>query len=125
MEARVPPAVPIRKLAPVIPTVSIDGVPNPLPEGLAVLDVREDVEWQHGHIEGAVHIPLMDLPARLEEVPDEQVLVVCRVGGRSSQAVGWLVQQGRDVVNLDGGMYAWADAGRPMVSENGQAPQVV
>ncbi|WP_367650518.1 rhodanese-like domain-containing protein [Nocardioides sp. zg-DK7169] len=108
-----------------IPTVSIDGVPNPLPEGLAVLDVREDVEWQHGHIEGAVHIPLMDLPARLEEVPDEQVLVVCRVGGRSSQAVGWLVQQGRDVVNLDGGMYAWADAGRPMVSENGQAPQVV
>ena len=108
-----------------IPTVSIDGVPNPLPEGLTVLDVREDVEWQHGHIEGAVHIPLMDLPARLAEVPDGQVLVVCRVGGRSSQAVAWLAQQGRDVVNLDGGMLDWAGAGRPMVSETGQDPQVV
>ena len=127
MEARVPPAVPIRKLAPAAtPTVSIDGVPNPLPEGLAVLDVREDVEWQHGHIEGALHIPLMDLPSRLDEVPaDAQVLVVCKAGGRSAQAVGWLAQQGREVVNLDGGMLDWEGAGRPMVSETGQAPQVV
>jgi rhodanese-related sulfurtransferase len=108
-----------------IPTVSIDGVPDPLPEGLAVLDVREQVEWDHGHIEGAVHVPLMDLPQRLDDVPDGQVLVVCKVGGRSGQAVGWLAQQGYDVVNLDGGMLDWAAAGRPMVSETGQPPQVV
>ncbi|MDN4172094.1 rhodanese-like domain-containing protein [Nocardioides sp. SOB77] len=108
-----------------IPTVSIDGVPDPLPAGLSVLDVREPIEWEHGHVEGAVHIPLMDLPQRLADVPDGQVLVVCKVGGRSAQAVGYLAQQGHDVVNLDGGMLDWEAAGRPMVSENGQPPRVV
>jgi rhodanese-related sulfurtransferase len=108
-----------------IPTVSVDGLPDPLPEGLAVLDVREPVEWAHGHIEGALHVPLMDLPRRLAELPREQTLVVCKVGGRSGQAEGYLAQQGFDVVNLDGGMLDWAAAGRPMVSETGQPPQVV
>lgn len=108
-----------------IPTVSIDGVPDPLPEGLAVLDVREPVEWEHGHIAGALHIPLMDLPERLGDIPEGRVLVVCKVGGRSGQAVGYLAQQGHDVVNLAGGMLDWEAAGRPMVSENGQPPQVV
>jgi rhodanese-related sulfurtransferase len=108
-----------------LPTVAISGVPDPLPDGLHVLDVREPVEWQHGHIEGAQHIPLMDLPARLDEVPEQQTLVVCKVGGRSAQAVTYLNAQGRDAVNLDGGMIDWADAGRPMVSENGQPPHVV
>jgi rhodanese-related sulfurtransferase len=108
-----------------IPTVAITGVPDPLPEGLAVLDVREPVEWTLGHIEGAVHIPLGELTERLDEVPEGQTLVVCKVGGRSAQAVMWLAQQGRDVVNLDGGMLDWESAGRPMVSESGQPPQVV
>lgn len=108
-----------------VPTVSIDGVPNPLPEGLVVLDVREQVEWDHAHIEGALHIPLGELVQRLDEVPTTQTLVVCKVGGRSAQATAWLTQQGRDVVNLDGGMLDWAAAGRPMVSETGQPPQVV
>jgi len=108
-----------------VPTVTIDGVPNPLPEGLVVLDVREPIEWQYGHIEGAVHIPMRELPDRLDEVPDSQTLVVCKVGGRSAQVVMWLNQQGRDTVNLDGGMLEWAGAGRPMVSETGAEPQVV
>ena len=108
-----------------IPTVTIDGVPDPLPEGLAVLDVREPVEWTHGHIEGATHIPLMELPERLDEVPVGQVLVVCKIGGRSAQAVGYLVQQGIDAVNLDGGMVEWAGAGRAMVRDSERPPQVV
>jgi len=108
-----------------IPTIAVDGVPDPLPEGVAVIDVREDVEWQHGHIDGAMHIPLRDLPARLSEVPEGQSLVVCRVGGRSARAVGYLVQRGHDAVNLDGGMLEWQSAGRPMVSETGAPPQVV
>jgi len=107
-----------------IPTVSMDGVPDPLPEGLVVLDVREPVEWAHGHIDGALHVPMNEVPARLGEVPDGQVLVVCKVGGRSAQVTGWLVQQGRDAVNLDGGMLDWESAGRPMVSETGQRPLV-
>lgn len=108
-----------------IPTVTMAGVPDPLPPGLHVLDVREEVEWRHGHIEGALHIPLRELPHRLADVPAGQVLVVCRVGGRSAQAVAWLAGQGLDVVNLDGGMLDWADAGRPMVSELDVPPHVV
>jgi rhodanese-related sulfurtransferase len=108
-----------------IPTVAVTGVPDPLPDGLQVLDVREDVEWAHGHIAGATHIPLRDLPVRLSEVPDGQTLVVCKVGGRSAQAVGYLSQHGHDVVNLDGGMLEWEAAGRPMVSDTGHPPQVV
>ncbi len=108
-----------------IPTVSVDQVPHPLPEGLHVVDVREPAEWAHGHIQGATHIPLGELVARLDEVPLEQTLVVCKVGGRSGQAVAWLTQQGRDVVNLDGGMLEWAGARRPMVSETGAPPQIV
>jgi len=103
-----------------IPTVSMDGVPDPLPDGLAVLDVREPVEWAHGHIEGSQHIPMNELPERLDEVPDGQLLVVCKVGGRSAQVTGWLVQQGRDAVNLDGGLLDWQAAGRELVSDTGQ-----
>jgi rhodanese-related sulfurtransferase len=108
-----------------VPTVAIGGVPDPLPAGLAVLDVREPVEWSYGHIEGAVHIPLGELTHRLAEVPDGQTLVVCKVGGRSAQAVAWLTQQGRDAVNLDGGMLDWEASGRPMVSETDRPPLVV
>jgi len=108
-----------------VPTVGVTGVPDPLPEGLAVLDVREPVEWAYGHIDGALHIPLRELTARLDEVPVGQTLVVCKVGARSAQAVMWLHQQGRDVVNLDGGMLDWEAAGREMVSETGQPPLVV
>ena len=108
-----------------IPTVAIGGVPDPLPEGLAVLDVREPVEWAHGHIEGALHIPMSELPGRLDELPDGQTLVVCKVGARSARVAMWLVQQGRDAVNLDGGLLDWEAAGRAVVSETGQPPQVV
>ena len=110
---------------PEIPTVTVDGVPDPLPPDLPLLDVREQEEWDAGHVEGALHVPLSLLPLRLADVPSGQVLVTCKVGGRSAQAVGYLAQQGYDVVNLDGGMLAWEAAGRPMVSENGRAPEVV
>ncbi len=41
-----------------IPIVHVEGVPDPVPPGLSVLDVREPTEWEHGHIDGAQHIPL-------------------------------------------------------------------
>jgi rhodanese-related sulfurtransferase len=110
---------------PGIPTVALSGVPDPLPEGLHVLDVREDVEWAYGHIEGATHIPLHELPVRADELPEGQTLVVCKVGGRSAQAVDYLVRRGHDAVNLHGGMLDWQAAGRPMTSETGAPPQVV
>ena len=108
-----------------VPTVAIDELPDPLPDHVGVLDVRERVEWDRGHIEGAVHIPLTQLPERLAEVPSGRTVVVCTVGGRSARAVAYLAQRGHDVANLAGGMLDWADAGRPMVSETGDPPQVV
>jgi rhodanese-related sulfurtransferase len=109
-----------------IPTAAVDGVPDPLPEHLVVLDVREDDEWAAGHIEGSVHIPLMQLANRFAEVPATgQTLVVCRVGSRSAQAAAYLLQQGVDAVNLAGGLAAWASARRPLVSDDGRAPRVL
>lgn len=108
-----------------LPTVAMSGVPDPLPDNLAVLDVREPQEWAHGHIEGAVHVPLMELPQRLGELDEQQTLVVCKVGARSAHAVDFLRQQGFDAVNLDGGLLEWEAAGRPLVSETGRPPVVV
>ena len=108
-----------------LPTVTVHELPDPLPEGVAVLDVREPVEWSHGHIAGATHLPLMELVQRLDEVPPGRLVVVCKMGGRSAQATAYLAHQGLDVANLDGGMLEWAAAGRPMVSETGRPPQVV
>ena len=110
---------------PEIPTTTVSDLPDPLPEEVSVLDVREPVEWEHGHIAGAVHLPLMQLVQRLADVPDGRVVVVCRVGSRSAQATAYLTQQGYDAVNLEGGLVDWFDAGRPLVSETGRQPQVV
>ncbi|MGN6607077.1 MAG: rhodanese-like domain-containing protein [Jatrophihabitans sp.] len=108
-----------------VPTVDV----SELPAGAVILDVREPDEWAHGHIDGAVHVPMNSLPQRLAYepgpiTPDTPVVVVCKVGGRSAHVTAWLNRQGYDAVNLDGGMLAWAAAGRPMVSETGDAPMV-
>lgn len=96
-----------------------------LTTGIKILDVREDYEWDEGHIVGACHIPLDELPTRLEELdPDEDLYVICRSGGRSLRAVQWLDAQGYSAFNVIGGMGAWQDAEKPMVANNGQAPQV-
>ena len=109
-----------------IPTASVEGVPDPLPEGLLVLDVREDDEWRAGHVAGSLHIPLMELGARHDETRGaEQTLVVCRVGSRSAYAAGFLIQQGIDAVNLDGGLVAWTRAGRALVSGGDRPPTVL
>ena len=101
-----------------IPTVSVDQVPDPLPDGLFVVDVREPVEWAHGHTDGSVHIPMSEFVERIEEVPnDQQVLVVCKVGARSARVAGYLVQSGYEAFNLDGGLLEWQAAGRALVAD--------
>lgn len=106
----------------------------PLPEIAAadvaltsyILDVREDDEWAAGHIDGSRHVPLGQLMSRLDEIPaDEQVVVTCRMGGRSARATAYLVQAGRDAVNLDGGVTAWSAAGRPLVDGDGRPGSVL
>jgi rhodanese-related sulfurtransferase len=102
-----------------IPTAPVSGVPDPLPDDVVVLDVREQNEWDAGHVAGSTHIPLMSLAERLAELPvGEQTLVVCRSGSRSAHATAYLLQQGVDAVNLDGGLVAWERAGRPLVTDD-------
>ncbi|WP_327368474.1 rhodanese-like domain-containing protein [Streptomyces sp. NBC_01217] len=103
-----------------LPSVDVAVVPS---DGF-VLDVREDDEWAAGHVEGALHIPMSDFVSRFGELTEavedgRRVHVMCRVGGRSAQVTQYLVQQGLDAVNIDGGMLAWDGAGRPMVTDNG------
>ncbi|MFB9889484.1 rhodanese-like domain-containing protein [Planobispora takensis] len=104
-----------------IPEVDVHAVPD----DAFLLDVREDDEWHAGHAPEALHIPLGELQARVEELPkDAAVYVICRVGGRSAHAAAWLNAVGRDAINVGGGMQSWAFAGRPMVSESGHEPFV-
>lgn len=96
-----------------------------VPDGALLLDVRRDDEWVAGHAPDAVHITLAELPDRLAEIPKEQpVVAICHGGGRSARATAWLVEQGYDVRNYEGGMVAWRDAGGPLVAENGGVPDV-
>ena len=92
-----------------------------VPAGATILDVREDDEWDAGHVDGSTHVPLSELPARAGDVPaGDPLVVVCRVGARSAQVTAWLRQQGREVVNLAGGLEAWQAAGRPLVTDDGR-----
>ncbi|MGC5077605.1 rhodanese-like domain-containing protein [Agrococcus sp. DT81.2] len=79
-----------------------------------LVDVREADEWQAGHAEGAIHIPMSEIMARIGEVPDGAA-VICRSGARSGRVVAFLEQRGREAVNVAGGTVQWAAEGRPMV----------
>ena len=77
-------------------------------EQLNILDVREDEEVATGKIPGAKHIPLGQIPERLNElVKDKPYYIVCRSGGRSGQACAFLSAKCYDVTNVEGGMLAW------------------
>ena len=96
-----------------LPTISPADVPSRTQDGWAVVDVRTDAEWADGRIEGSLHIPLDQVMERVNEIPDPAV-VVCASGRRSAQATAYLLDQGRQAVNLDGGLHAWEDDGRPL-----------
>jgi rhodanese-related sulfurtransferase len=85
-----------------------------------LLDVREDDEWQRGHAPGALHIPMGEVSARIGEIDaDATLFVVCHLGGRSLRVAQYLAQNGYTPVNVSGGMQAWADSGRPVVTDGG------
>lgn len=103
-----------------VPTASV----TDLPEDAALLDVREEYEWRAGHAPDALHIPLYDVPARMDELSemgDATVYVVCRTGGRSAQATAFLNAYGYEAVNVAGGMKSWETEGRAVVSDDPSA----
>jgi Rhodanese-related sulfurtransferase len=78
-------------------------------EKLHLIDVREDDEVAYGMIDGAVHIPMGQIPERLADIPkDEEVIFICRSGSRSGRVCEYLAAQGfGKTVNMLGGMLAW------------------
>jgi rhodanese-related sulfurtransferase len=98
----------------------VAAVPVTFDESVVLLDVREDDEWQRGHAAGAQHIPMGDVPARIGEIDvDATLYVVCHAGGRSLRVAQYLARNGYEPINVDGGMLAWAGAGRPVVTDDG------
>jgi rhodanese-related sulfurtransferase len=83
-----------------------------------ILDVREDKEYAAGHIPKAKHIPLGQLPTRIQELDkfkNKPVLVTCRSGHRSARACGMLKKAGFETVyNQAGGIIAWERANLPV-----------
>lgn len=89
-----------------------------LGDGALLLDVREDNEWESGRAPDAVHIALNEVPDRVSEFSKDRLIVcVCRSGTRSARAAKFLVEQGCDAVNLEGGMLAWNSEGAPIVGD--------
>jgi rhodanese-related sulfurtransferase len=86
--------------------------------GLVILDVRTVSEYESGHLEGAINIPVEALSGRLSELnPNDELLVYCRTGNRSTTAVGILKENGYDrIYHMDAGIVAWENAGFPTVS---------
>ena len=91
---------------------------HPLIPDAAVVDVRELYEYEAGHIDGSIHIPIGQIQARWEELDrDRTVVVVCQIGQRSDLVAGFLRTKGYDATNLAGGLTAWREAGLPLVAD--------
>jgi len=107
-----------------IPEIDIDELDRRRAAGAAVFDVREPDEHAAARIPGAVLVPLASVPEAVGEFraasAGQAVCVVCEVGGRSGQAVGFLRSMGVDAVNVAGGTDAWRRSGRPV--DTGPAP---
>ncbi|MFE4977791.1 rhodanese-like domain-containing protein [Kitasatospora sp. NPDC056651] len=97
--------------------------------GAAVLlDVRDPAEFTAGHAPGALHLPLIGLVAGVPLPPEaagRTVLAICRSGNRSQRAAEVLAARGIEVLNVAGGMGAWALAGLPVTTPGGDGGHVI
>jgi phage shock protein E len=104
----------VQKVEELSPDLSVAEVAAVMDGGkVMIVDVREEYEYNDGHIPGAELIPLGEIPGRLDEIPqDMPVILVCRSGNRSGQAYQYLTTQGyTDVHNMLGGMLEWSASG--------------
>ncbi len=77
-------------------------------EKFHIIDVREDDEFEEGHIPGVMHIKLGDLEGRIEEIDKGvEYQVICYSGSRSAMACRYLAQKGFSVTNVMGGMSSY------------------
>lgn len=86
-------------------------------EVAVLIDVRSPGEYQQGHVEGAILLPLPELPGRLAELDAHKgkpVHVICQSGGRSARAAQILAKNGHTPINVEGGTGGWIAAGHPV-----------
>ena len=95
-----------------ITDVDIQTAKEKIDNGAILVDVREQNEYDAQHIPGSILIPLSEFETRFEELPKDKALVMqCRSGARSARAGDYLLASGyTDVVNMAGGILAWAEA---------------
>jgi hydroxyacylglutathione hydrolase len=102
-----------------VPQITVHELAEWLEQGreITVIDVREHAEWLEGHIEGAVHLPMLEASARRAEIaPEGPKAVLCAGGLRSSTAISALKRHGlQGWYNVTGGMTAWMKSGYPVV----------
>ena len=114
----------------VVAQAEIAEVPSAFDQSVALLDAREDDEWQRGHAPGAQHIPMGQVPSRIGEInADAKLFVVCQAGCRSQRVSQYLARNGYAPVNVSGGMspcpaggrypQAWAGAERSVITDDG------
>jgi hydroxyacylglutathione hydrolase len=96
--------------------LKIDEIKKLIDEGHPVVDVREDWEWNKGHLPGAKHVVLSSILANpAAQKFEDKTIFVCQAGERSAVASEMAVALGvKDVVNFRGGTKAWKDAGLPL-----------
>ena len=82
-------------------------------DDVVLIDVREQHEYDAGHIPGITLIPMSEMESRVSEIPtDKTVVLTCQSGRRSAQIYDWLTQNGYDNVhNMQGGFVGWQAAG--------------
>ncbi len=83
---------------------------------MTVLDVRRRLEWFAGHIKGALHVPLHQLPGRLADLPPGPIWVHCQAGYRASVAASLLHAAGRDVTAVDDDLGRADPVGLPLAA---------
>jgi hydroxyacylglutathione hydrolase len=96
--------------------LKIDDVRKLIDDGYEVVDVREDWEWNKGHVPGARHVVLSQILANpTAQKFNDRTIFVCAVGERSAVAAEMAVALGvKDVVSFRGGTNAWKAAGLPL-----------
>jgi hydroxyacylglutathione hydrolase len=96
--------------------MTVDGIKQLIDDGYEVVDVREDWEWNKGHVPGARHVVLNSILGNpTAHKFRDRTIFVCQVGERSAVASEMAVALGvKDVVNFRGGTKAWRDAGLPL-----------
>jgi rhodanese-related sulfurtransferase len=92
----------------------MDIEPGEIPDGAQLIDVREDYEWDAGHIPGSRHVALGTVAEEAETIErNVPVVFVCRVGGRSTLAANAFRRAGFDAYSLVGGVLNWEARGLP------------